>query len=78
MKLWSTTILAIDPVDGHLKKYGGPNIPAPSAILAHEHCQHNGLGYCNIGEELVSEIPCDDNFKADFSKAIDYDTIQNN
>jgi hypothetical protein len=78
MKVWSTTILAIDPIDGKLKKYGGPNIHAPSALLAHEWAQHNGLGYCNIGEELVAEIPCDSNFKPDFSKEIDYDTVQNN
>lgn len=28
--------------------------------------------------ELISEIPCDENYKADWSKRIDYDIISKN
>lgn len=78
MKTWTTLIYAIDPVDNEHKEFAGPNIEAPSSWLAHEYCQKNGLGYCHIGGELIMEIPCDEHNNPDWSKQVDYETIQNN
>ena len=49
-------------------------------MLAHEFCQHYGLGYCIIGDEVVMEIPCKRGTKdiPDWEKAIDYDKIEQN
>lgn len=71
MKLWSTYIMAINPVDGELTEFCGQNIEAPSKKLAHEYCQNNGLGYLNIDDEILQIIPCKkgSNFEADFSNA---------
>jgi hypothetical protein len=69
----------MDPTDGTYKEFGGPNIEAPSRALAHQYCQNNGLGYCLVGMEIVCEIPTKkDGLTPDFSKRIDYDTIQSN
>jgi hypothetical protein len=79
MKLFSTSITAINPITGHLTKYCGPNIPAISWKEADYYCQHNGLGYCKVDGELIAEIPCKDGtYEPDFGKTINYDNIQNN
>ena len=78
MKTFSTLIHALDPMDGEYKTFAGPNIRALSRKLAFEYCQNNRLGYCHIDGEVVAEIPCDDNYKADFSKQINYDDLQIN
>lgn len=78
MKIFCTTIHALDPIDGEYKEFCGPNIKAPSQSLAFEYCQNNGLGYCHIGGEIVMEIPCDKDFKPDWNKSIDYENIQLN
>jgi hypothetical protein len=77
MRKWTTTIRAIHNITGELCDFCGPDIDAPSWKLAQEYCNKN-LGYCIVDGELISEIPCDENYKADFSKRIDYDTINNN
>jgi hypothetical protein len=58
LKMWSTTIHALDPIDGIYKEFGGPFIKAPSKALAHEYCQHHGLGYCCVGNEVVMNNLC--------------------
>jgi len=80
MRLWSTIIHALDPIDRCYKEFGGPNIMAPSKTLAHEFCQHNGLGYCHIGDEIIMEIPCKKGTKdvPDWENAIDYEKIDLN
>jgi hypothetical protein len=73
MKLFTTTIQAIDPLDGELKLWGGPNVPAISFNDARRYCNENGLGYCTIFGELVATIPTNsDERTPDFSKMIDY------
>lgn len=57
MKLYATTIQAIDPEDGQLKHWCGPNVPGLTRHMAERHCQANGLGYCSILGELIAEIP---------------------
>ncbi len=49
-----TIIHAVDPYDGVLKTWCGPNVPAPTFELAVEYCLNNGLGYCMVIGELVS------------------------
>ena len=71
MRTWTTLIHALDPLTGEYSEFAGPNIQAPSAQLAFDWCQENGLGYCHIAGELVCEIPCE-NGKADFNNEIDY------
>lgn len=79
MKIWVTEIKAICPIDGGLKTFGGPNIKAPSRQLAHEYCQNNGLGYCSITGELISEIPCKEGtYEPDWDNMVDYENIQSN
>ena len=73
MKLFTTTIKAIDPSDGELKLWGGPNVPGISFKDARQYCDENGLGYCDILGELVAEIPTKlDERTPDFNKMIDY------
>lgn len=79
MKLYTTSIYAIDPIDGDLKTYGGPNVPGISWQDAENYCQQNGLGYCKVDGELVAEIPCKKgSYEPDFKNMIDYENIQNN
>lgn len=74
MKTWCTEIKAIDPIDGQLKSYAGPNVNAPTWSLADDYCQTHGLGYCKVSGQLIAEIPCKPGtYEADFSKQIDYD-----
>lgn len=51
-----TEIHALDPKDGHLKKWAGPEIDADSIDEAREYCDNNGLGYCDIIGEFVEEV----------------------
>ncbi len=68
MRKFVTEIRAIDPITNELKTYSGPDIEAISFKLADEYCQLNGLGYCKVVGELIT----------DFTNDIDYHTIQNN
>lgn len=78
MKIFTTKIYAINPLDGEMAEFRGPNINALSWDMAFEWCQKHGLGYLHIDGELISSIPCDDNYKADFENEIDYKNIQSN
>lgn len=64
---------------GEMKRFCGPNIQAPNQQIAHEYCQTHGLGYCEVGDEVVCEIPCKEgSYEPDFNKMVDYESIQNN
>jgi hypothetical protein len=79
MKLYCTEILAVDPQTNTVCLWGGPNVPGISFQDAEEYCQHNGLGYCKVVGELVSETPCKPGTQEpDFDKTIDYENVQNN
>ena len=78
MKLFATEIRAIDPVDGNMKTFAGPNVPAISWSFAERYCQDNGLGYCRVIGQLVAEIPFDFNDKrSNPNQRIDYDVSDN-
>jgi hypothetical protein len=71
---YCTKITALNP-EGDMVEFSGPIIESISPGMAAKYCQENGLGYCQIDGELIAEIPCDENYKADFSKEIDYDIL---
>lgn len=75
MKLWTTSIRAIDPKTRELKNWCGPHVPGINAQTAQEYCENNGLGYCKVDGELIAEIPFN---TAGTEGMIDYDNIQNN
>jgi hypothetical protein len=58
MKTWTTLITAISPVHGDLRSYVGPRVPGLTAEHAQQYCEENGLGYCKVDGQLISEIPC--------------------
>lgn len=60
MRRWATTIRAIDPMDGIMKKWFGPTVPAINEEAARRYLQNNGLGYCEIHGEFVAEIEWDE------------------
>ena len=67
MKLWCTEIIAIRPSDGELVNYCGPNVPGLTEKMAQQYCEENGLGYCKVVGQLISEIPTKGNtFEADW------------
>ena len=73
MNTYTTTIKAIDPKDGELKTWGGPNIQGITFKDAENYCQNNGLGYCKVDGLLVSEIPCKTGtFEPDWDNEIDH------
>lgn len=79
MKIWITTIYAKCAQTGEMKTFCGPNIKAISAKLAHEYCQNNGLGYCEILGQLTSEIPCKEGtFEPDWDNEVDLSNFNNN
>lgn len=79
MRHWTTTIQAIDPLDGEIKTWGGPNVPGINWQDAKDYLQRNGLGYCDIDGELVEEIPTkSDEQTPNWKEAVDYSTIFKN
>jgi hypothetical protein len=79
MRMWVTEIKAIDPIDGIIKSWAGPNVPGMDHVDAVKYCQTNDLGYCNVLGELIAEIPCKGKtYEPDFEKMVDYENIQNN
>jgi len=66
MKKWVTEILAIDPVSGQLKTYGGPHIDASTWEEATRFCQTNGLGYCRVVGQLIAEVDEKTGVKIDY------------
>lgn len=67
-KWYLTELRAICAVDGYLKTFVGPKVPGISFWDAENYCQMNGLGYCKVTGELISEQSFDG------SSRIDYDT----
>lgn len=53
---WVTEITAVDPLDGSLKRWIGPNVPGDTESEANEYCQMNGLGYCRVIGKIISEV----------------------
>lgn len=79
MNIYATTVQAISPIDGELKKYCGPNVPGISEQDARDYCENNGLGYCHIEGLLIAEIPCKEGtHDPDWSKMTDYENIRSN
>jgi len=76
MKKWVTEIKAIDPMTNEPKKWMGPYITAPTMEDAIEYCQKNGLGYCKVTGQLISEIPCKEgSYDANWAGRIDFDNL---
>lgn len=78
MNTYVTEIHAICPIRDELVVWCGPNVPGITAKDAQRYCNENGLGYCKVIGQLVSEIPCKPGtHEADFSKQINYDFRNN-
>lgn len=76
MKKWVTEIRAMDPCTNEMKAWLGPYITAPTWEDAIAYCQRNGLGYCKITGQLISEIPCeDDSFTPNWAGRVDFDNL---
>lgn len=76
MKTYVTQIRAIDPTSKEMKTWAGPNVTGISFADARAYCQNNGLGYCEVIGELVSEIPCKPGtYEPDWDKQVDYDNL---
>lgn len=76
MKLFTTSFKAILQITGELVEFSGPNVPAPTWMLAEYWCQENA-GHLFVTGELVEEVP-EKNGEADFKNKVDYSQIQNN
>jgi hypothetical protein len=75
MKQWVTEIKAISPNHGEIAVYGGPNVPGLTLTHAQQYCEENGLGYCRVIGELISEIPVGPKGTPDWLNRIDYDNL---
>ena len=78
MKYFSTIIKAIDPLDGELKRFSGPVIPAISFEDAEKYCQVNELGYCKVLGELIAVIPAKKDLAPDWKRTVDIEKVQMN
>lgn len=79
MRMWVTTIRAIDPKDGQLKTWGGQYVPGITKEDAERYCQENELGYCEVDGELIAVIPTkSDGVTPNSSKSMDYSLLQQN
>jgi len=54
MKVFTTQIKAIDPDDGELKVWKGPDVYAQTWQLAEQFCYEN-MGYCKVVGECQEE-----------------------
>lgn len=59
MRKFTTELRAIDPNDGELKTWQGPDIDAVSFDDARQYCDNNGLGYLKVVGLLVAEVELD-------------------
>jgi hypothetical protein len=76
MKQWVTEIKAISPANGEIAVYGGPNVPGLTMTHAQSYCENNGLAYCIVIGQLVTEVPVLPNtMSPDWSNRIDYDNL---
>jgi hypothetical protein len=74
MAIYLTSINAIDPVDGHLKEWNGPQVVADSLQDAAAHCREH-LGYCRIEGMLIATIPCKEgSLEPDWGNMVEHDT----
>lgn len=55
MKEWTTSLQAIDPINGKLYTWCGPNIKADTEELAQKWCEEN-MGYLTVVGEFIEEI----------------------
>lgn len=79
MNIYLTEIEAIDPKDGQIKKWCGPEIKAITLEEAEKYRSNNGLGYCKIVGELVMEIGCKPNsYNPDFDNIEDHENYKLN
>lgn len=63
--------MAVDPVDGVTKQWGGPAVPGNTLEEARNYCREK-LGFCEVdGYCLVSEIP-EHNMTPVWAGRIDY------
>ena len=70
--VFCTELKAVDPRDGKLKNWCGPNVPANSIEEAIEYVTNN-CGWLTVTGELISEIPTKgDSFDADWAKEVNY------
>lgn len=70
--IFLTELKAIDPSDGNLKDWCGPNVEAIS--FADAESKITDKGYLKITGILTQEIPCNpDTLKPNWNNAIDYD-----
>lgn len=47
-QVYVTEIRAINPENGEMALWAGPNVEANSFEEATEYCNNNGLGYCKV------------------------------
>lgn len=82
MKFFTTELMSIDPTDGQLKKWCGPNVPGISWEDAEWFCQNKGFGYLTVTGELIMEIGTrvDENgfIVPDFDNVVDYENLNLN
>jgi hypothetical protein len=70
--IFLTELKAIDPEDGKLKNWCGPNIEAIS--FADAEAKVSEKGYLTVVGQLKQEVPCKEGtFNPDWNNAIDYD-----
>lgn len=70
--LWLTEIKALDPEDGQLKTYCGPEVEAASLEGAQKYCQEK-MPWCWVIGQIISHIPCKEGTTdPDWDKRIDY------
>lgn len=55
LMIWKTKIIAIDPLDGELKEWGGPGIVAASFEDAVRITREEGMGYCEVIQDIFIE-----------------------
>lgn len=55
MYTYITEVIAIDPKDGELKTWAGPNITAFTTRDAERMCKEQGLGFCRVLGRLKEE-----------------------
>jgi len=70
MRKFTTELRAIDPSDGEIKTWQGPDIDAISFADAQQYCINNGLGYLTVTGILVAVI-------GDDGIITNYDTSEN-
>lgn len=76
--IFYTELDAIDPADGQMKCWAGPEIECDSLAEAQEVCRLNGLGYLRIVGRKVAEIDCyPDTYDPDWSTKQGFDFQKN-